>query len=417
MPTELISTSGFDPTYPAYPIIAIFAMVLVSMPAYWQFKAGNVGTSLYITWTFIGCLIYTTNSILWYGNLQEHSMFWCDLTTKIQIGFSVGLPAASLLINRRLYKISTVQQVHISKSDSRKELCLELAIGLGIPVIVMVLHVVNQGHRYNVVENIGCWPETYTTPVAIATLYTWPIGIAMVSFVYCSLSIRAFFKQRRAFLEVLQTSGSGLNVNRYFRLMALAATELCFGLPFAIWVLVASVSNDGVSPWISWANTHWDFNRVEYMPWAILMLYPQTYIDLNITRYSLPAGGFLFFIYLGLSGESGQFWERRLDSVKRLFGFTPKSDVAPQSTWSGQPGISVNIQSQVHSHGRGLTQIGTTTSASSMGKRDSLDFGIDSLSFTPDASSATSSSNVDEKHDGLSEKDEPLPAPAPHDIV
>ncbi|KAG9039977.1 a-factor receptor [Tulasnella sp. JGI-2019a] len=426
--SPLISTSAYDASYPTFPILSILSMVLVAVPAYWQFKAGNVGTSLYITWTFIGNMIYLVNSILWYGNLEQHSRFWCDLCTKLMIGMSVGLPAASLIINRRLYKISTVQTVHVSKSESRRNLCIELALGVGLPVLIMALHIINQGHRYDVVENIGCWPSIYMTPMSVALIFIWPILLSMCSVVYCTLSIRAFFRQRRAFLEVLQSTNSGLNVNRYFRLMALAATELCFGLPFSVYVLAMNISGNW-HPWISWANTHADFNRTEYVPWGIFMLYRNTYIIFQVTRYALPAGGFFFFFYLGLSGEAGQFWARRVESVKRLCGWTPKiNNASPQSSWTGQNGITVHTQNQVHSY----PQLGTTMStASSMGKRDSFDeiYGIptldskakansstDSLS-SPELSSAGSSSDRDSKHGDMPGQDIAQPTVAPHNIV
>ena len=43
-----------------------------------------------------------------------------------------------------------------------------------------------QGHRYDIYEDIGCYPATYNTWVAIVCVTGWPIAIGCVSAVYCS---------------------------------------------------------------------------------------------------------------------------------------------------------------------------------------------------------------------------------------
>jgi hypothetical protein len=41
-----------------------------------------------------------------------------------------------------------------------------------------------QGHRFDILEDIGCQPTTYNTLPAYFLYYAWPIGIGAVSFVY-----------------------------------------------------------------------------------------------------------------------------------------------------------------------------------------------------------------------------------------
>jgi len=45
----------------------------------------------------------------------------------------------SLLINRRLYKISTVQAVTISRQEKRRDMIVDLCLGIGVPVVQMAL--------------------------------------------------------------------------------------------------------------------------------------------------------------------------------------------------------------------------------------------------------------------------------------
>ena len=53
---------------------------------------------------------------------------------------SIGIPAASLCINRRLYRVaSCICAVSASKADKRRAIMVDLAIGVGLPVLVMTL--------------------------------------------------------------------------------------------------------------------------------------------------------------------------------------------------------------------------------------------------------------------------------------
>ena len=55
------------------------------------------------------------------------------------IGTSVALPACSLCINRRLYHIASVSSVTKTRAQKRRDIMTDLAIGLGIPVLEMIL--------------------------------------------------------------------------------------------------------------------------------------------------------------------------------------------------------------------------------------------------------------------------------------
>ena len=79
-------------------------------------------------WAGFASLIQFVNSVVWNGTAENVAPVWCDIcksciipissmsntetriATKFIIGAGVGIPAASLCINRRLYQIATVQQ-------------------------------------------------------------------------------------------------------------------------------------------------------------------------------------------------------------------------------------------------------------------------------------------------------------------
>lgn len=101
--------------------------------------AWNTGTCLFIIWSGLSCLNQFINSIVWRDNAINWAPVWCDISTKFIIGSSVAIPAASLCINRRLYHIATVRTVTVSSEEKRRAVLVDLAIGLGLPVVEMVL--------------------------------------------------------------------------------------------------------------------------------------------------------------------------------------------------------------------------------------------------------------------------------------
>ena len=60
-----------------------------------------------------------------------------------------------------------------------------------------------QGHRFDILEGIGCI-ETYPNTWLAYVLYvSWPLPIGLVSGTYCILTLRAFFHRRRQFNELM----------------------------------------------------------------------------------------------------------------------------------------------------------------------------------------------------------------------
>jgi len=50
-----------------------------------------------------------------------------------------GLPAAALCANRRVYLIASVRKVTISRAERQRQVAVDLAIGLGLPIIFLIL--------------------------------------------------------------------------------------------------------------------------------------------------------------------------------------------------------------------------------------------------------------------------------------
>ncbi|KAJ7691152.1 pheromone A receptor-domain-containing protein [Mycena rosella] len=307
-----------------FSMFAFLGFLCSSIPLPWHLEAWNTGTCLYMIWTALACLVFFINSIVWDGNMIDWAPVWCDISTHFLNGFNLAIPACSLCINRRLYQISSVRSVTKTRAEKRRAIMIDLAIGLGLPLLQIPLQYIVQGHRYNIYEDIGCLGETFETPVAIVLFHLPPLIVGLISAVYCVLSIKSFYHSRAQFKELL-SSNNNLNLNRYVRLMCLASTDLFLTIPLSIWVLWVNAAVVGISPWISWEDTHSNFSRVVTVPSIFWRSDPLTVASLETTRWLTVACAFLFFGYFGFADEAIKNYRSMFFSVAKRVGYSHAS--------------------------------------------------------------------------------------------
>ncbi|KAK6987715.1 STE3-like pheromone receptor [Favolaschia claudopus] len=324
-----------DPSYPVYPIFAFLGFVCVLIPLPWHFQAWNSGTCLFMMWTALSCLIGFVNSVVWRESIADVAPIWCDISTRLMIGIAVGIPTASLCINRRLYKIASCQTVSISKAEKRRAVLVDLAIGLGIPFVQMPLQFVVQGHRYDILENVGCYPTTYNVVPAYPLSILWPNFINLISACYAILTLRAFLQRRARFAEFLSTT-TGLTPARYFRLMALASLELLLNLPITSYGLYLTASRSRIAPWISWNNTHADFLYVGQIPAIFWRSDHHTQTTVELSRWVGIICAICFFAFFGFAAEARKHYRIAFWAVAKRFGYNPPANGAlpfPRLRW------------------------------------------------------------------------------------
>ncbi|CAK5270892.1 unnamed protein product [Mycena citricolor] len=353
------------PTW-VFSAFSLTACIMNLIPLPWHLEAWNVGTCLFMIWTAIANMIFFINSIIWRGNVHNSAPVWCDIVTHFMVGFNTAVPACCLCISRRLYSIASVKSVTKTKSDQRRAILGDLAIGLGIPILSIPLQYVVQGHRYDILEDVGCLSETYETPVAIVLYNLPPLLIGCVSAVYCTLAIRAFHHCRLQFKELLSSSNN-LNANRYLRLMCLAGTDLVLTIPLTVFVLVAN-SRVGIQPWISWADTHSNFSRVREVPGIFWRSDPWNVASIELLRWSTVGAGFIFFAFFGFADEARKHYRLALQSVAKRVGISTlgTGTLSSNGTSKGQS-----------SYSRGALPVFVKKQVSR--KRDSLDSFSDTM--------------------------------------
>ncbi|KAF9555103.1 fungal pheromone STE3G-protein-coupled receptor [Agrocybe pediades] len=312
-------------SYPLFPIFPLISFVLVLVPLPWHLQAMNTGTCLFMIWTAIGCLNQAINSIVWHKSIVDRAPLWCDISTRLTVGIAVAIPAASLCINRRLYKIATCQTATITYAQKKRAALVDLSIGLGIPALQMILQFVVQGHRYDLFEDIGCLPTTVNTPAAYPLSFIWPNVICMVSAVYCILTLRAFMKRRAQFSQFLSSTTS-LSVDRYFRLICLATTEIFLTVPISTYTLYLNITSKPIYHWVSWSDTHFDFYIIDVYPAKLWQSNSVFASILEVDRWSVVICAIIFFAFFGLAEEARKNYKAAYRFIARRLGLNPPSD-------------------------------------------------------------------------------------------
>jgi len=332
------------PSSIAFTIFTGTGFFLSLIPLYWHLDAANVGTCMYMIWAAIACLVHFVGAIVWNGNAVNWAPVWCDITTRLQVGFTIAWPACGLCISRRLYFIATTTTVTSTRADKRREMLVDFAIALGIPLVQMLLQLVVSGHRFNIFENYGCFPDTWNTPLSFVLVYSWPVIIGAVSATYGFFTVLAFMKRRKQFKGII--SNNAMTYNRYWRLILLATVDFMFTLPLGIWTMVGN-ARDGVSAWVSWDDTHSGYSRVFQFPTELLD--HEAIVGLEILRWAAPFCAFLFFAFFGFAEEAKKNYRSLGSTITKRFGFTTFtesaaiSDSMVKSGTASQGGVSLPV--------------------------------------------------------------------------
>jgi len=131
--------------YPLTQIGSFIGLVLSVAPlaSYLSLHSWNTGIWMYAFWVGIMNLTNFVNTIVWHNNVDIIIPVWCDIVTKLQLGAAVGVPACTLVLCHRLFKITRMRVVVLTdeKSQRRRALLFDLVLALGIPVLIMTLFV------------------------------------------------------------------------------------------------------------------------------------------------------------------------------------------------------------------------------------------------------------------------------------
>ncbi|KAJ3541588.1 hypothetical protein NM688_g6064 [Phlebia brevispora] len=340
----------------AYTVFSGLGFIVAYIPLYWHLEAWNVGSVLWIFWSGTGCLIQFINAIVWRNNVVNGAPVWCDigggydtvfhgltlrhmdnLVTRFIHVQPIGIVVASALINYRLYRIAQMSKVFTTRADRRHAGIIDLVIGLGVPAIFMGLYWFVQGHRFDIVEGIGCLPTTPNTTVLLYTFAIWPLIILMISGSFGGeykptlslpsfslqprlhpvITIRSFLMHRRD-TEFLGSQTTSLTSYRYFRLMLFASLDVAFLLPLDAYFLYLGLQQP-FYPWRGLEDLHFQFSFVGQFPVFAWRSSQISIYQIMLIPCTTIAASFTFFAFFGLAKESRVHYREAFDSFTKIF--------------------------------------------------------------------------------------------------
>ncbi|KAL1704009.1 pheromone A receptor-domain-containing protein [Schizophyllum commune] len=239
-----------DPTYPLFPILAFLSSVLALLPVPFTLQVWNTGACVLAAWTATACLLSFINSVVWAGNVMDTVPVWCDISSKLLLGASIGIPASGLCISHRLWKISSTRHVPETRRETLLSIGIDLSLSAGIPLFVMLLHIIVQDHRFTILEDFGCHAAMPNTLLSYFLVLSWPLGLGLASLVYAVLTLRLSYVHRLEFDHALAKLGT-LRTSLCLRLVLLAL--VAFTLPVVSSSLnIAALARSG--PLIPWSQ-------------------------------------------------------------------------------------------------------------------------------------------------------------------
>ncbi|KAF7324080.1 STE3-type pheromone receptor [Mycena kentingensis (nom. inval.)] len=129
-----------------------------------------------------------------------------------------------------------------------------------------------------ILEDVGCqcFPRVYLTIVSIFLVNVPVILVGLISAVYYVPAIKALLRMRAQAQQLFHpgrgastsaSSGNTITTARYTRLIALALCDILCTVPLGTFFLAKTIAG-GLSPWISWDDTHADLSgAVELTRW------------------------------------------------------------------------------------------------------------------------------------------------------
>ncbi|KAI0791965.1 GPCR fungal pheromone mating factor, partial [Abortiporus biennis] len=304
---------------PAIAAFSFITFVLVSIPTWWMIDAGNVGGLLYIWWTATLNLIQFIDMVIWKDTALNYAPGWCDFVVRYNHIGTMGLIVAGLVIARRTCLITHGFNTLQMWPDKRREMLTDLAIGLSIPAVQLILFWFMQGHRFDILGGIGC-VEASPVSILYVTLYAiWPIIIGFVSAVYAIRTLTLFFLRRREITKLLAATDTNLSAACYYRLIVLCAGEVLCTIPLAIFILVVNV-RDSYYPWRGFADLHSGFNRVDQYPTDLWLTSPSEQFYVEWQSWITIALGLYFFAIFGFSMEAMKHYEKVGRILLKLVG-------------------------------------------------------------------------------------------------
>ncbi|EGO05352.1 hypothetical protein SERLA73DRAFT_174466 [Serpula lacrymans var. lacrymans S7.3] len=306
-----------------YSAFALLATALIIIPLPLHLRVQRTSTCLFIVWFALTMLNSSINSIIWSNNTVNWAPGWCYISSYVLVASKYGVQLAPLCIARRAYRIASQKFVKQSQYDIRRDLIVELFIGIGIPVLLLPLYYVVQGNCFMIIEQVGCYPMIVRTSLAFPLVVMWPPIFALISAVYFAFSAYSLIRQKSLRKQLFGSDGH-VESDSYWRLIALAGAQIILILPSGIFALVNDISGGPMAPY-SWDFIHYEFSVPQYVSISDWTFNLQNALAFQWDRWTTIIYALLFFAFFGFRADVLQYYRGIFLAILRPFGYRPST--------------------------------------------------------------------------------------------
>ncbi|EPQ55615.1 fungal pheromone STE3G-protein-coupled receptor, partial [Gloeophyllum trabeum ATCC 11539] len=238
---------------PELPIVSFICAVLLSVVLCRQWRSLEVTVLSVFAWLLICNLIHGVNSMI---NLHFVPI-WCDLVTKFELATPFAIASACFCLVRRLEVISSKREM---KTSAVWQSRIQTLACLGVPTIYILLSLLVQDHRFDVVQDMGCKAAVFVSAPAIIILWVPILAFCLGTIAYLGIvSARIWRKRADFFLHTTARSRlAGLDFQVLLSMSAVQALLLAYSV-------ISKLALSTVLPWTSLSAVHTDWGQVEFV--------------------------------------------------------------------------------------------------------------------------------------------------------
>lgn len=174
----------------AIPLLSLLAIILSLPPLAWHGRNRNLPAFCFAGWLLICNVFILANAFIWPDDNVDS--WWsgvglCDVEVKVLIASYLGLPGALMCIFRNLSQILDTSATALipTQTQRRRNLVINIAFCLGLPVLFSIISFVVQRNRYMIFAISGCVPSFDESWASLVLSYMWPLVICLVAAYYC----------------------------------------------------------------------------------------------------------------------------------------------------------------------------------------------------------------------------------------
>ncbi|KAF7318602.1 Fungal pheromone STE3G-protein-coupled receptor [Mycena chlorophos] len=295
------------------PFAALF-LLLLTVPHHWRMRPHSFATLSIIAWLGMHNVIQGVDAVIWANDAA-----------------SKGLAANVCDENNARSGVSARNE---NGKRRKRDWAIDIFLCWGMPVIVMGLHIIVQGHRFDILQPFGCQATIYNCWQSLVLINLTVFLSGLLSPVYSACTLYALHRRHRAVrLRIQYNSSVGAERHTNGRRQArpamsfatfvrlLIVTVLVGTLMSAFVAYAAYVGLDpdqgGLLPWDNWADVHYGFGAI--YSFNVAQYHGQELAELWLFWLLWPLGSITFFLFFGIGKDVWSEWRERWQLLAARF--------------------------------------------------------------------------------------------------